>query len=57
MGIVSVIVRSVGGGYLRDQRVAAASIRIVPGTSASEDPIEALTLALAALQEARVPHS
>lgn len=56
-GIVSVIVRSVGGGLLRDTRIAAATIRIPNGSAVSEDPMEVLAAALAALQDARAPHS
>lgn len=52
-GTVSVIVRSVGGGLLRDTRLHAGKIPMEPGSAESIDPIAALEAALAALKAAR----
>lgn len=47
-GTVSVVVRDVRGGMLRDTRLAVTSIDLSPGTPASELPEAALGAALAA---------
>lgn len=45
-GTVSVILRDVRNGMLRDTRLAVASIPLTPGTLASTDPLCALRDAL-----------
>ena len=55
IGHVSVVVRSVGGGLLRDTRIHAGVVRLPPGSQESIEPIAALKAALAALENKPEP--
>lgn len=48
-GTVSVILRDVRGGMLRDTRLAVTSIPLTPGSLESTDPLMALRQALEAV--------
>ena len=48
-GLVSVVVRTVGGGYVTDARIAAGFIDLTPGSDTHRFPLAALEAGLRAL--------